>query len=134
MKTLTAGSKVAAGYYLNVADWNFSFVREGGSLPGSGSFIKTPLLLVLAGAPILGLLMVMFLPFIGFALFLGLIAKKAGASLQQSFYGLAALVSPAMRPGEAYLAGKASGKDGAASKDAELEKLAKEVAAKRETK
>jgi hypothetical protein len=134
MKTLAAGSKVSPGYYLDIAHWSFSFVREGGSLPTTGSFIKTPLLAVLAGAPILGLLMVMFLPFIGFALTIGLIAKRAGAAVQQSFYGLAAAISPAMRPGEAYLAGKAHDQADAQAKDATLSSLESEIAAKREQK
>jgi len=133
MKTLAAGSKVTPGYYLDIAAWSFSFVREGGSLPATGSFIKTPLALVLAGAPVLGLLMVMFLPFIGFALTLGVIAKRAGEAVQQSFYGLAALVSPAMRPGEAYLAGKGHEKDGGKA-SAEVKALESEIAARREKK
>ncbi len=134
MKTLNAGTKVGPGYYLNIAEWNFAYVREGGSLPATGSFIKTPLLAVLAGAPVLGLLMVMFLPFIGFALTIGLIAKRTGAALQQSFYGLASAISPAMRPGEAYLAGKASDKADGQAKDATLSSLEREIAAKRENK
>jgi hypothetical protein len=134
MKTLAAGSKVGPGYYLDIAEWSFAHVREGGSLPTTGRFIKTPILAVLAGAPILGLMMVMFLPFIGFALTLGLVAKRAGAALQQSFYGLAALVSPAMRPGEAYLAGKARDVADAQAKDAALNTLESEIAAKRAKK
>ena len=134
MKTLAAGTKVGPGYYFNVAEWTFASVREGGSLPATGSFIKTPMPLVLAGAPVLGLLMVMFLPFIGFALTIGLVAKRAGAALQQSFDGLAALVSPAMRPGEAYLAGTGSEKAGGTAKDAEVKALESEVATKREQK
>lgn len=134
MKTLTAGTKVGPGYYLNIAEWSFAFVREGGSLPATGSFIKTPLLAVLAGAPILGLLMVMFLPFIGFALTIGLLAKRTGAALQEAFYGLAATISPSMRPGEAYLAGKAHDAADARAKDAALGTLENEIATKREKK
>jgi len=133
MKTLAAGTKVAPGYYLNVADWTFAFVREG-SLPATGSFIKTPVPLVLVGAPVLGLLMVMFLPFIGFALTLGLIAKRTSEAVKQSFFGLAAVVSPAMRPGEAYLAGKSNEKAAAAAKDAEVKALESEIATKRDQK
>ncbi len=135
MKTLAAGTKApTTGYYLNVAKWDFTHVARGAALPDEGSFLRLPLPIVLGLAPVLGLLMVMFLPFIGFALTIGLVAKKTAESVQQMFFGLAAVVHPAWRPGEAYLTGKRAGKDGEAKADEKLDSLAGEITSRRNEK
>ncbi len=80
-----AGETVRGGYYWNLAAWEPTFVegREG-TLPGDAraAFVRLPALLLLGAAPILGGLLVVFLPFIGIALFVqhvGRAAIEAGA-------------------------------------------------------
>ncbi len=130
--TLAAGTKVSNGYYFNLGNWELTHVAQG-ALPGAGDrYLRLPMPLVLALAPMLGLAMVMFLPFIGFALTIGVIARKAADTVQDAFFSLAAVVHPAWRPGEAYLTGKRAEKDGEAkARDARLEALAGEIAARR---
>jgi hypothetical protein len=76
--------------------------REGGLLPGpvEHHYVKVPALLLLALAPVLGGLFVVFLPFIGFALLFWLAGKKAvgvGYRWAQETHA-----TRAWRPGEAY--------------------------------
>jgi len=85
--------------------------------------------------PVLGGLMVVFLPFIG----LYMTAKAAASPLvgmfRRSAQDLAATVTPGWQPGEAHFTGKRTeGKatDKAPSKEVDLEQLAKEIQAKRE--
>lgn len=131
MTTIAATRNPTSGYYLSLAAWDFTHVRRGDSLP-AGRFLRLPLPLVLALAPALGLLMVMFLPFIGFALTLGVIAKKAASGLHHALYSVAAVVQPSMRPGEAYLAGKRDQEeDTRRTENAMLDSLEREIAARR---
>ena len=75
-----AGDTVRGGYYWNLAAWEPTFVegREG-TLPGDAraTFVRLPALLLLGAAPILGGLLVVFLPFIGIALFVQHVGRAA---------------------------------------------------------
>jgi hypothetical protein len=131
MTTLAATRNISSGYYLSLAAWDFTHVRRGDTLP-AGSWLRLPVPVVLALAPALGLLMVIFLPFIGFALTLGLVARKAAESLQQAFYAIAAVVQPSMRPGEAYLTGKREAEASTRrDENAMLDALEREIANRR---
>jgi hypothetical protein len=136
MKTIAAGSKVSTGYYFNINRWELTFVKPDLALPtGADSFLKLPMVAVLAAAPVLGLLMVMFLPFIGIALTVGLVAKKVTASVQHAFYGVAALVQPPMATGAAYLTGEKPTAEASAKADSKsLDALEGEIAARRNEK
>jgi hypothetical protein len=76
--------------------------REGGILPGPADhrYVKVPALLLLALAPVLGGLFVVFLPFIGFGLVFWLAGKKAVMVARRTAEELAA--TRAWQPGEAY--------------------------------
>ena len=103
------GTRVRAGFYWNVAGWTIETIgKEGDLLPGGAEhrYVKLPIVLVLALAPVMGGLYVMFLPCIGFAMVLALAARKAVEALTRLGVGLMATVSPAWQPGEAYFAGK----------------------------
>jgi hypothetical protein len=63
-------------------------------------------LLLLAVAPLMGGLFVMFLPFIGFATVFAVAGKKGVELAARTAAGVMATVSPAWLPGEAYFAGK----------------------------
>ncbi len=136
MKTIAAGTQVTTGYYFNLNRWELTHVAPQSALPtGTDAFLKLPMVAVLAAAPVLGLLMVMFLPFIGFALTVGLIAKKVGASVQRAFYGVAAVVQPPMATGAAYLTGEKPADEAAHRTESEnLAALESEIAARREKK
>jgi len=96
-----AGDTVRGGYYWNLAAWEPTFVegREG-ILPGDphATFARLPALLLLGAAPILGGLLVVFLPFIGIALFVqhvGRAAIEAGTHAVER-------VAPARKPRVAF--------------------------------
>jgi hypothetical protein len=66
------GNKVAGGFYLNRKTWDLVTVNgKKGLLPGETEdrYLKVPTLAMLAAAPVLGATLVVFLPFVGFALF-----------------------------------------------------------------
>ena len=103
------GSRVKWGFYWNLAKWEIVTVpREGGVLPGAREhrYVRVPILLLLALAPVMGGLYVVFLPFIGFAMVLSFAGRKTAGALQRAFTGLMTTLSPAWRPGEAYFAGE----------------------------
>jgi hypothetical protein len=66
------GNKVPGGFYLNRKTWNLVTVNgKKGLLPGKADdlYLRVPTLAMLAAAPVLGATLVVFLPFVGFALF-----------------------------------------------------------------
>jgi hypothetical protein len=103
------GTRVGSGFYWNVSRWSIVTIPKGGGvLPGAAEhrYVKLPVLVLLAVAPLMGGLYVMFLPFIGFAMVGAALARKAGAIATKTFLTTMATVSPSWHPGEAYFAGK----------------------------
>ena len=137
MKTMNGGSAVQGGYYLSKSNWEiFPIARDGQKLPGAASehYVKVPTAAALGLMPVLGGLMVVFLPFIG----LYLAAKTAVGGVTGVFHrsaqDLAATVTPGWAPGAAHMTGKATDKkaaEGETVEDAKLAELAKEVEEKR---
>jgi hypothetical protein len=78
MKRYEGKTKVEGGFYFNTASWELVTVSgKEGMLPGAkGSYVKLPTIAVLAGAPLFSGAYVLFLPFIGFALFFREMARK----------------------------------------------------------
>lgn len=71
MKTYGGGERVKAGFYGNPTAWTIvPFGKAGGVLPGGDEhrYVKLPALALLAAAPLMGGLFVVFLPVIGFAM------------------------------------------------------------------
>jgi hypothetical protein len=104
------GDAVKGGYYWNLQKWDATFVEgPAGELPGSSNEIyrRIPTLALLFAAPIMGALFVMFLPFIGIALLLQHITRAAIEAAGDTIERVLRSVSPAWRPGMAFLAGKA---------------------------
>ena len=103
------GHKVQAGTYWNMANGNRVQMEQEGVLPGDGAtrYIKAPAVVMIAAAPLIGLVFAMFLPFIGIAMTVTLLAKKLGQGLADAAAGS---MSFGWRPIEAYLAGKKSRK------------------------
>ncbi len=99
------GHHAAAGTYWNLASGERVEMAVEGVLPGDAGvrYEKAPGMVVIAAAPILGLLFAIFLPFIGIAMAVSLAAKK----LVEGLAGAAAgSMSFGWRPIEACLAGR----------------------------
>ena len=112
--------------------------NDGSSVPGTAveRWVRDHGLLALLAAPLLGGLFVVLLPFIGFYLFLRVLAGKATGLAREGARDLAATVTPGWRPGEVHLTGSAMKRQGEETKaggagDQALEDVAREVAAKR---
>jgi hypothetical protein len=80
MKRFEGSRRVRGGFYFNQKSWDLVTVSgKAGVLPGTASdrYLRVPLLLMLLGAPVFGATLVMFLPFVGIALFLHAMFRKA---------------------------------------------------------
>jgi hypothetical protein len=103
------GSKVNFGFYWSMQAWDMAMIpAEGGMLPGGvdRSYMRIPTFLFLVLAPMMGALYVVFLPFAGFALLFGHLAKSMKTMATDAFMHIAVAVSPQWAPGEAYLAAR----------------------------
>jgi hypothetical protein len=139
MTTSIGGTAVRSGYYWNLGRWEVIPVeKDGGQLPGGrgDKFLRIPVLAVLMLLPMLGGLFVVFLPVIGFALTFYAAARPIVGLFKRSAEDLAATVTPGWAPGEAHLTGKRGEEKseehaGPPVADERLEKLSKEIEAKR---
>jgi hypothetical protein len=130
--------KVGGGYYWNTGSWEVEVVApEGGRLaaPEGARYVKVPFPALFLIVPLVGLLFLMFLPFIGFALVAYAIAKKVTGGVKQGATELAATVQPgSFSAGSAYFTGKPGEEEekAGAPKAPEIDKLEKEIASRRE--
>ena len=136
MAKYTGGTQVAGGYYWNPRNWEVEVVAsEGGRLKGAADtrYVKVPFPLLFVIVPLLGALFLMFLPLIGFALFAYAIVRKVTGGVKQGATELASTMAPGgFATGEAHFTGKpGEEKKGEAPRNAEIEKLEKEIEAKR---
>ena len=131
MKKHTGGEKVPGGFYWKQNNWEIEVVKgDKGTLPGDAEtiYLRIPTLAMLVGAPVMGGLFVVFLPFLGFAMLAKHFGNKAVSGLKQAADEVGAAVGPRWQPGEAYLAGKKKAKKGkkpAEGKEAKDEKTEK---------
>jgi hypothetical protein len=138
MTKLLAGSAAKAGYYFNPRSWVVHPVpADGERLPGEAGhqWIPIPTLAALVLTPVLGLTFLMFLPFIGFYLTIEAALRPLLRLFHREAVELAATMSPGWQPGEAHLTGK-PGEHQAEEPNPteEIEKLAREVEARRQAK
>ena len=137
MTTINGSSAVQGGYYLSKSNWEiFPVEKDGQKLPGSASehYVKLSTAAALLVMPVLGGLMVVFLPFIGLYLTVQAALRPLVGMFQRSAQDLAATVTPGWQPGAAHFTGKRSEEkaaEEAPSKEAKLEELAKEIDSKR---
>jgi hypothetical protein len=130
MRELKGGNKVPGGFYYHKGNWEITVVQgEKGVLPGSEetTWVRIPTLAMLVGAPVMGGLFVVFLPFLGFAMLFNHLGKKAATGLRRAADEVGAAVSPAWQPGTATFAGKKKAKKG--EKDVREEKEEKKAEA-----
>ena len=109
MARFDGGSSVPGGYYWNPRHWSITPVaKDGEKLPGTSSdrYLRIHGLVALLLAPILGGLFVVFLPFIGLALFFEWVFLKVTGSAKAGVRDLAATVTPGWRPGEVHMTGR----------------------------
>jgi hypothetical protein len=102
------GTAVRGGFYWNLSRWTIVTIpKDGGLLPGhpEDRYLKLPVLVLLALAPLMGGLFVIFLPFIGFALVALALGRKAAEVMFAAFRTTAATVAPTWHPGEAHFTG-----------------------------
>jgi hypothetical protein len=138
MAKYTGGMKVTSGYYWNARGWEVEVVPQGGGQlkgPPTAKYLKVPFPILFVVVPVMGALFLVFLPFIGFALFAYAIAKRIGGGVKRGATELASTVQPGMVPGEAHLTGKPgeekkAGEQGKAPES--IEKLGKEISERRE--
>ena len=137
MTTISGGSAVPGGYYLSKSNWEmFPIAHDGERLPGKPSehYVKVPTAAALMLMPVLGGLMVVFLPFIGLYLTAKAVVSPVANVFHRSAKDLAATVTPGWAPGAAHFTGKAGeekveGESKAG--EATLESLKKEIEEKR---
>ncbi len=99
------GEKVKGGNYWNFSTGERVTMEAGGILPGDGSAVYYnvhPVIILLAG-PVLGLAYAVFLPFIGIAVLMKVVATKLFGRVIDEVSRIAIFN---WRPSEAYLAGK----------------------------
>ena len=79
MTAYTGSQDVKPGLYLNMKTFSVTNLERPGPLPGTADdrFRRVPMLLMLAAAPLLGLVYVIFLPLLGFVAVGYLLGGKA---------------------------------------------------------
>ncbi len=136
MARYTGSMQVNGGYYWNPRSWEVEVVASGGGrLKGAAEtkYVKVPFPALFFIVPVLGGLFLIFLPFIGFALFAYAIARKITGGVKQGATELASTLQPGQfAAGEAHFTGKpGEEKKGEAPKSAEIAKLEKEIEARK---
>lgn len=128
MTRYNGGDRVKAGFYLNVDRWSVTTLSgKGGVLPGSDEarYLRVPTIAMLLFAPLMGAAYVVFLPFVGIALVLHYLAKKAYVAVNDAAHASVEAMSPAWRPGTAHFAGPEE-KKGEKKEEVATEKTAEE--------
>jgi hypothetical protein len=139
MKTINGGTEVKGGYYLSKSNWEiFPVAHDGEKLPGAASehYVHVPTAAALALLPVLGGLMVVFLPFIGIYLTAKAVVRPVVGIFGRSAQDLGATITPGWAPGAAHLTGKATEEKKSEDVEATAEKLAelaKEIEGKRKS-
>jgi hypothetical protein len=94
-KRIAGGCQVGGGFYWNLKNWEIVPVNgKSGTLPGTeqDAYVAVPSLAMLALAPAMGALLVIFLPFVGVALAVHALGQK---SLKDAAPALRRLRTPA---------------------------------------
>ena len=123
MKRYYGGEVVKRGIYLNLNRKDLITIEnEGEVLAGESndSYVNIPPLAMIVVGPLMGLIYVVFLPFISFAMVLGLVAGKVWLGVRQIWESLLGVVTANWRPGVAYLGG---GKQSRKGKEPQLHEV-----------
>jgi hypothetical protein len=107
MKRYQGGNEVKGGFYFNTSQKDLvTLENDFGMLPGNetDTYIRVPLPVMLAAGPIIGLIYVIFLPFVAFAMVLSVGATKAWAGARWFGNWMLQAATANWKPGVAYLA------------------------------
>ena len=121
------GDKVPGGFYWKQSDWEIEVVKgDEGTLPGNTdtTYLRIPTVAMLLGAPVMGGLFVIFLPFLGFAMLANHLGKKAFSGVKQAADEIGAAVRPAWQPGEARFTSRKKAKKGKKAAEAKADEKA----------
>ena len=137
MTMIEAGTRVARGYYFSGQSWTLRPMhRDGDPLPGRPGerYLRVPLPLAFALAPLMGAAFLVFLPVIGFYLAGHAAIRPVARIFTSSATEIAATVQGEWQPGEAHLTGRRAhrheGEEARAAHDP-LADLEREIAALR---
>jgi hypothetical protein len=105
MRTYTGSQDVAPGLYFSMKQFSIKSIERNGRLPGTkdDKYTRMPLPMMLAASVLLGLVYVMFLPFIGLAMVLWLLGTKAAQLATDAALQSARVVRPGWAPSLAFL-------------------------------
>lgn len=106
MKRYHGEEVVKRGIYLSLKRSDLVTIEnERGLLPGESndSYVRIPPLVMIVLGPLMGLIYVIFLPFISFAMVVGLMANKVWLGVRWIGESLLGVASVNWRPGVAYL-------------------------------
>lgn len=105
MRHYRGTEKVEPGLYFNLRQMAFRSIDDAGPLPGKTDDVyrRVPMLALLVVGPLLGLVYVIFLPFIGFAMFAWLLGVKATHLAAGVARGAVRALRPGWEPSMAFL-------------------------------
>jgi len=105
MRRYRGNATVDPGLYFNFRRLSFKSVQERGRLPGREEDVyhRVPTLALLFVGPVLGLVFVIFLPFIGFVMVGWLLAEKAGYLVVEATRAGVRVLRPGWEPSLAFL-------------------------------
>ncbi|UCF66974.1 MAG: hypothetical protein JSV80_14485 [Acidobacteriota bacterium] len=106
MTRIRGNQIVDPGVYFNLRHFSFRSMEEEGRLPGDENDVyhRVPALALLVVGPVLGLVYVMFLPFIGIAMVSWLLARKAADLAAEATVSFTRVLRPSWVPTTAFLA------------------------------
>lgn len=104
MRRFHGNQTVEPGLYLNARQLSFESVAEAGPLPGNENDVyrRVPMLLMFVAAPFLGLVYVIFLPLIGFAMVTWLVGVKTAHAAAGTARTAARVLKPGWEPSLAF--------------------------------
>lgn len=105
MKHYRGSEKVEPGLYFNARQLSFKSIDDEGPLPGGRDDVyrRVPTLALLVVGPLLGLVYVIFLPFIGFAMVAWLLGVKASHVAGGVARAAVRVLTPGWEPSMAFL-------------------------------
>lgn len=129
MRQHRGGEHVEPGLYFNLRELSFKSVDEASPLPGlpTDLYRRVPTLLLLVVGPVLGLVYVVFLPFIGVAMVTWLIAVKAGHFASEAGRQVARVLRPGWEPAMAFFSRARATKKGTSQTDPWAEEVRKRL-------
>ena len=128
MKRYRGREKVEAGVYVNAKQLSFKSLEEPGRLPGTeqDEYWQVPPVALLLAGPILGLVYVIFLPFVGLVMVAWIITASLAEAAAAPAMAFLRVLRPAWQPATAFLSRVKAARKGK-KRDAWLEKAKKEL-------